>query len=76
MANGAMLGTVNLDYRSLFVNYELNLVTRDPELSSKLEQQFLDDLGESGRILPAQWGRRAWPARLSEAVAWMARRWL
>lgn len=33
-----MVGTANLDYRSLFVNYELNLVTRDPDLSSMLER--------------------------------------
>lgn len=72
----AMVGTANLDYRSLFVNYELNLVTRDSGLSSKLEQQFLQDLGESERILPARWGRRGWSARLSEVVGWIARRWL
>jgi len=72
----AMLGTANLDYRSLFVNYELNLVTRDPGLSSELEQQFLGDLADSVRILPARWERRRWPARLSEAAAWIARRWL
>lgn len=72
----AMLGTANLDYRSLFVNYELNLVTLDPDLSSELEQQFLEDLDDSEAILSTRWGRRGWSARLSEAVAWMARRWL
>lgn len=72
----AMLGTANLDYRSLFVNYELNLVTRDPDLSSELEQQFLEDLDDSAPILSTRWGKRGWSARLSEAVAWMARRWL
>ncbi len=74
--NWAMVGTANLDYRSLFVNYELNLVTGDPDLSSKLERQFLDDLDVSECIPPARWGRRGWKARLSETVAWIARRWL
>lgn len=72
----AMLGTANLDYRSLFVNYELNLVTRDPDLSSELEQRFVEDLEDSLRIQAAHWGRRGWPARLSEAVGWLGRRWL
>ncbi len=71
-----MLGTANLDYRSLFVNYELNMVTRDPDLAEKLEQQFLEDLEESERIQPAPWDRRGWLARLSEAVGWLGRRWL
>lgn len=72
----AMLGTANLDYRSLFLNYELNLVTRDPDLSAKLEQQFLEDLKESVRIQPIGWEKRGWSARLSEAVGWLGRRWL
>ena len=72
----AMLGTANLDYRSLFVNYELNLVTRDPDLSAQLEQRFLEDLKQSVGMQPARWGRRGWLARLSEAVGWMGRRWL
>lgn len=61
----AMLGTANLGYRSLFVNYELNLVTQGPELSSKLKQQFLGDMDDSVRIQPARWGRCGWLARLS-----------
>ena len=72
----AMVGTANLDYRSLFVNYELNLAMRDLDVSSKLERQFLDDLQQSERVLRTQWGNRNWKARLSETVAWIARRWL
>jgi len=72
----AMLGTANLDYRSLFVNYELNLVTRNAELAAALEQQSLKDLKKSERIQSARWNRRGLPTRLTETVAWMARRWL
>jgi len=72
----AMLGTANLDYRSLFVNYELNLVTRDLGLAAKLEQQFLQDLEESVCIQSVGWGKRGWSARLSEVVGRLARRWL
>jgi cardiolipin synthase len=72
----AMVGTANLDYRSLFVNYELNLVTRNPVLSSVLKQQFLDDLKLSEQILPIRWYKRGWIAHCTEMVGWIARRWL
>lgn len=71
-----MVGTANLDYRSLFVNYELNLVSRNIDLSSQLKQQFLADLDEAEQIKPLQWSKRGWRSRLSETVAWLARRWL
>lgn len=72
----AMVGTANLDYRSLFVNYEINLVTRDPDLSSELKQQFLDDLAVSEQVSSVQWAKRGLTARLFESVAWLVRHWL
>lgn len=71
-----MIGTANLDYRSLFLNYELNLVTKDPGFSLRLERQFLVDLSAAERILPAQWKTRGWKGRVSESIGWIARRWL
>lgn len=71
-----MIGTSNLDYRSLFHNYELNLVTRDPGLSARLGEQFLTDLNASEPIVPTRWRRRGWFARLFELVGWMGRRLL
>lgn len=72
----AMVGTANLDYRSLFTNYELNLVARDASLASRLRECFVGDLGQSEQVAPDQWDGRGWPARMSEAVGWTARRWL
>lgn len=72
----SMLGTANLDYRSLFINYELNLITRDPGVSRQLEQQFINDLRESEHILPTGWDRRGWSPRIHEFIGWFARRWL
>ena len=37
----ATVGTANLDGRSLFMNHEINLVSRDPLLRRRLEAQFL-----------------------------------
>ncbi len=72
----ATVGTANLDYRSLFLNYELLLATREPGICAELRQQFLDDLTESLPITPANWAKRNWPGRILEAFGWIMRRWL
>jgi cardiolipin synthase A/B len=73
---GAVVGTANLDYRSLFVNYELNLFSRDPDLCSRLQDQFLRDLTEAEEIISDQWAARPLNEQWSESIGWMARRWL
>ncbi|VAW74231.1 Cardiolipin synthetase [hydrothermal vent metagenome] len=72
----ATVGTANLDYRSFFVNYELNLFTRDPVLCQNLRAQFQKDLEEAEEITARQWKRRFWGDRLFELIGWLARRWL
>lgn len=70
------LGTANMDYRSFFTNFEVNLVARDPALAAALERQFLADLTESAPVELQRWLRRAWPRRLLEGIGWLVRRWL
>ena len=72
----ATVGTANLDYRSLFMNHEINLVSRDPLLCQRLEAQFLADLEEAERITGRQWARRPWSQHVVEVIGWLARRWL
>lgn len=72
----AMIGTSNLDYRSIFLNYEINLVSKEPSLNRALHDQFLADLAESKEILPDAWGRRHWLHYPAESLGWLARRWL
>ncbi len=72
----ATVGTANLDYRSLFVNYEINLATQDLSLCERLEIQFRADLEKSEEIGGRQWARRPWSQHLAELVGWLARRWL
>ena len=74
--HSAVIGTSNIDYRSFFLNYELNLFTQDAELCRQLETQFADDLEQSENITPVSWKRRFWGARLLELIGWLARRWL
>lgn len=72
----ASIGTANMDYRSLFTNYELNLFTRDSNLCRQLQQQFFADLDEAEPIYKDAWKRRFWGHRLFEFVGWLARKWL
>lgn len=72
----AALGTANLDYRSFFVNYELVLALREPRLCARLEQHFLEDLGQSVPIGAQAWERRPWARRLLESLGSALRRWL
>lgn len=70
------VGTANIDYRSFFLNYELNLVTADRTLALTLEEQFLRDLQESEEVCLDRWMRRGWPDRVLEFIGWLGRRWL
>lgn len=38
----SLIGSANMDIRSLFLNYELGLWVEDQEFTQKLEQEFLD----------------------------------
>ena len=72
----SIVGSANLDYRSLFVNQELVLVARDHVLAGQLQAQYVTDLAAAREITLADWHRRGWRARLFEAVGWAARRLL
>jgi cardiolipin synthase len=72
----ATVGTANLDYRSFFLNYELNLVSRDPALCAELADWFRQRLADAEEIQVRRWLQRHWGQRLSELVGWAVRRWL
>ena len=70
------VGTANLDYRSFFLNYELNLASEDRALVQTLERQFSQDLSESAPVGPRRWAQRPWLSRPLEVIAWAGRHWL
>lgn len=70
------VGTANLDYRSFFLNYELNLFTRDPAFCNSLQAQFFADLDSAEEISASNWKRRFWGGRLFELAGWTVRHWL
>ena len=74
--NYVTIGTANFDRRSFFLDYELNLFTRDRDLSRQLGEQFREDLSQARELDAESWGRRHWHSHLAETAAWLARRWL
>lgn len=70
------IGTANMDYRSFFTNYEVNLIARDPVMATALERQFQADLTEAAPVELQRWLRRGWPRRMRESIGWAVRRWL
>jgi len=72
----ATIGTSNFDYRSFFINDELNAVFGSGEIVDALARQFEQDLAESVRIESEPWQKRSWMVLPGEAIGWWARRWL
>ena len=72
----ATVGTANFDYRSFFLNDEINLLGQAPALNATLAEHFVQDLAESREVLKATWRNRPWYAPGLELVGWWARRWL
>ena len=62
----AVIGSVNLDPRSLFLNYETNLVVFDAGFSARLKATILDDLAYAEEISYAEWRRRPMSQQLAE----------
>lgn len=70
------IGTANIDYRSFYVNYELNLFSSRTDLAGILRKNFLDDLRASREVIGADWKRRGWTMRFAELIGWAARKFL
>jgi cardiolipin synthase A/B len=72
----SVLGTANLDYRSFFLNHEINLVSGSRSLAQRLRRDFDRDLLESTEVMQARWTQRRRHRHLLEGIGWMLRRWL
>ncbi len=72
----ATVGTTNLDDHSLFMNHEINLVSRNPLLCRWPEAQFLVDLEEAEPIMGRQRARRPQGRHEGEVMGRPARYWL
>ncbi len=62
------IGTANLDRLSLVGNYEINVEIIDAAFATLMQQIFLDDTANAFELTLAEWERRPWYARMSEAI--------
>jgi cardiolipin synthase len=60
------IGTLNLDYRSLRMNLEVNVAILDPGFAELMERSYLSDLEHSVEVDPRQFRERSLPKRLVE----------
>ncbi|HEX2093420.1 MAG TPA: phospholipase D-like domain-containing protein [Longimicrobiaceae bacterium] len=64
----SVVGSANLDIRSMELNQENVLGIVDARFGAQLERTFLQDLARAKEIRLAEWRRRPWWARLRENV--------
>lgn len=64
--NWAMVGTANLDNRSMHLNFEVNCLLYDPGLTAELDAAFLRDFRSAIRLDRHVFGQRPFAARLME----------
>ena len=67
----AMVGSANLDVRSLRLNYESNLIVYDPGYISALKQIVLNDQAHSNELDLATWQTRPTSHRLLENACYL-----
>jgi cardiolipin synthase len=68
-----MVGSANMDNRSLALNKELSLVAYDREVAGRLHRIFEEDLANSRAIDAQVWRSRSLWKRFWEYVSWPMR---
>jgi cardiolipin synthase len=63
-----MIGSANLDYRSLRLNFELNLLFHSPEQNARLTRVLEHDFSLCQEIEPTVFARRPFRQRFTEAA--------
>jgi cardiolipin synthase A/B len=62
----ATVGSANLDYRSLAINEEINLVVYDAGFAGQLEKSFQEDLKYSKKLTYEAWNSRPFTEKILE----------
>jgi cardiolipin synthase len=70
----AVLGTTNIDNRSFEHNDEINVAMRDPEVATRLLQDYERDLQESEEITLERWRRRPLWEKIVGPFVWILER--
>ncbi len=72
----AIVGSSNLNHRSLIHDLEVDIVLSKPESLRSLESQFCYDLSLAVEINPLKWAQRRGRAQLLERLALVFRHWM
>lgn len=67
----SVIGSANLDYRSIEYNCELSAMIHSEELGQQMHDLFEHDVGYADRICLEQWRKRPWRDRMHQ---WMVNR--
>ena len=65
----AMVGTANLDNRSMRLNFEVSVLVADREFAAQVEQMLAEDLAFSRHISADEYVRREWPFKVGVHLA-------
>ena len=65
----ASVGSANFDIRSFELNFECNVVAYDREIAIELRKAFENDMKQSSRLTPEEYGRRSNWIKIKESVS-------
>jgi len=71
-----LIGSTNLNYRSLFHDLELDLLSADAQIVAQMEQRFVRDIAASEEITRQAWLRHPWLLKLLGLLSRYLRYWL
>ena len=72
----SIVGSCNLDPRSLWMNLEFLGVIRSRRMAAALKAVCLHEMQNSRRVSLRDWAQRPWWQRLIDRAAWSMRHWL
>lgn len=72
----SILGSTNLDYRSIEYNCEISAIVRSKEFGDQMSRLFENDVGYAERIDPEKWRHRPLRDRFGQWATNRARYWL
>lgn len=71
-----LVGSSNLNHRSLLHDLEVDINPSSPEVKSALERQFLIDLGKSREVTYESWQKRHWFKRMMGRLVLYLKYWI
>lgn len=64
----SVIGTINFDFRSLYLHYECGVWTHDTEEEKKMSEDFYDIINKSIEIKLEKWRNRSIIKKIAEAI--------